>query len=439
MNTVELYELYIKYPSITIDTRKVFKNVIFFGVGTKNELGVHRGCQFAAEALAAGAAFVVINDPVLKAAHLDDNQWILVDDCELSLQQLARHHREQLNIPVIAIAGSNGKTTTRALVELILGQKYRCFATPGNLNNHLGLPLSLLQINAEHEIAVLEVGANHVGETLYLCQLLQPTYGLVTNCGKDHLGEYGSFENVIKANKELYDYFEKVGGLVFVNGRDDILMEISEQCPQRIIYGDDENTLRGEVIQSPMLEIRLWINEDSRDIKTALFGDFWRDSVLSAAQIGYQFGLSIDQIKWGIEAYRPDALRSELIEWNGHSVLLDCYNANPSSMEVFIHAAQRSPELPKILILGEMLELGIYTEEEHQYLLDKVIDEKRFDKILLVGKEFSKINIPQSSKIKHFESTLLAQRWWFSEVFIQGCCIYVKGSRGNKLESLFGR
>ena len=435
----KLYELYIKYPYVTIDTRKVFEDVIFFGVGSKNKFGVHRGCQFAEEALAAGAAYVIINDPVLKAAHQDDPRWIFVDDCELCLQQLARYHREQLNIPIVAIAGSNGKTTTRALMELVLSQKYRCFATPGNLNNHLGVPLSLLKINATHEIAVLEVGANHIGETLFLCRLVQPTYGLVTNCGKDHLGEYGSFENVIKANKELYDYFETAGGLVFVNGRDDILMEISAQCPQRIIYGDDENTLRGEVLHSPILPMRIWINEESRDVKTALFGDFWRDAVLTAAQVGYQFGLSIDQIKWAIEAYRPDALRSELIEWNGHSVLLDCYNANPSSMEVFIRATQSSPEVPKILILGEMLELGEYTEEEHQYLLDKVIDEKRFDKILLVGAEFSKINLPKNSKIKHFESTLLAQRWWSSQVFIQGGCIYVKGSRGNKLETLFGR
>lgn len=437
MNIEELYALYLEYPHITIDSNKVINDSIFFGVGKKDKQGVHRGCQFAANALAAGAARVVVNDPELKAAHASDERWILVEDCERALQQLGRYHRAQLDIPVIAIAGSNGKTTTRALIKLVLEQKYNCFATPGNLNNHLGVPLSLLQIGSHHDIAVLEVGANHLGETLYLCRLVQPTYGLVTNCGKDHLGEYGSFENVIKANKELYDYFEMEGGLVFVNGRDDILMEISANCPQRILYGDDNNTLRGEVLQSPLLEMRLWLNDDSIDVKTALFGDFWRDAVLAAVQIGYQFGLTLAEMKPAIESYLPDALRSQLIDWKGHAVLLDCYNANPSSMEVFVKAVQNSPEVPKILILGEMLELGIYTEEEHQYLLDKVIAYERFDKVLLVGKEFSKVMLPENPMVTHFESTAAALEWWQGQKLPAKVFIYVKGSRGNKLESLF--
>jgi UDP-N-acetylmuramoyl-tripeptide--D-alanyl-D-alanine ligase len=390
MNIEELYQLYCRFPHVIIDNRRVIKDSFFFAVGRKDENGIHRGCQFAHQALESGAAAAVINDPNLKAAHADDERWILVEDCEFALQQLGRYHREQLSIPIIAIAGSNGKTTTKELVQGVLAQKYSCFATIGNLNNHLGVPLSLLQIEAHHEMAILEVGANHLGETAYLSRLVQPTYGLVTNCGKDHLGEYGSFENVIKANKELYDYFEENGGLVFVNGRDEILMATSEKVEQRICYGDDNNSVRADITGSPLLELDLWINEESAAVKTALFGDFWRDAVLAAAQIGHQFGVEIADIKEALEAYRPAGLRSQMLDWQGHTLLLDCYNANPSSMEVFVRAAQESPEMPKILILGEMLELGQYSEEEHQHLVEKLIRYERFDHVLLIGKEFFK-------------------------------------------------
>jgi UDP-N-acetylmuramoyl-tripeptide--D-alanyl-D-alanine ligase len=407
-------------------------------VGRKNDLGIHRGCQFASEAINSGAAAAVINDPELKALHQDDERWILVEDCEFTLQQLGRYHREQLGIPVIAIAGSNGKTTTKELIQAVLGQKYVCFSTPGNLNNHLGVPLSLLQIGRHHEIAVLEVGANHLGETAYLTKLVQPNYGLVTNSGKDHLGEYGSFENVIMANKELYDYFEENGGLVFVNGRDNILMQSSTAVPQRITYGDDNDSIRAEITGSPLLELDLWINDESAQVKTALFGDFWRDAILAAAQIGHQFGVDIHKIADALSAYRPAALRSQMLEWKGHTLLLDCYNANPSSMEVFIRAAQDSPEMPKILVLGEMLELGEYSDEEHQHLVDKYIRYERFDSIIFVGKEFVNVKFPQLSQIHHVEDGSAAKNWIESKLDSSKHYIYVKGSRGNKLEEIFG-
>jgi UDP-N-acetylmuramoyl-tripeptide--D-alanyl-D-alanine ligase len=284
----------------------------------------------------------------------------------------------------------------------------------------------------------LEVGANHLDETAFLCRLVQPTYGLVTNCGKDHLGEYGSFENVIKANKELYDYFEENGGLVFVNGRDNILCETSSAVEQRILYGDDNSSIRAEITGSPLLELDLFINDESAIVKTALFGDFWRDAVLAAAQIGHQFGIDIHDIATAISAYRPAALRSQMLEWKGNTLLLDCYNANPSSMEVFIRAAQQSPEMPKLLILGEMLELGEYSDEEHQYLLDKQIDYTRFEKVIIIGNEFTKVSLPQVENLQHFNERKEAEIWLKNMIANrEKYYIYVKGSRGNRLEEIF--
>jgi UDP-N-acetylmuramoyl-tripeptide--D-alanyl-D-alanine ligase len=438
MQIESLYQLYISYPHISIDNRKIIKDSIFFAVGRRDERGVHRGCQFAEAALEAGAAAVVVNDALLLEQHKGDQRWVFVDDCEFALQQLGRYHREMLEIPVIAIAGSNGKTTTKELVQAVLSTKYVCFSTPGNLNNHLGVPLSLLQIGKHHEIAVLEVGANHLDETAFLCRLVQPTYGLVTNCGKDHLGEYGSFENVIKANKELYDYFEENGGLVFVNGRDNILCETSKALEQRILYGDDSNSVRAEITGSPLLELDLWINDESAKVKTALFGDFWRDAVLAAAQIGHQFGIDIHDIAAAISAYRPAALRSQMLEWMGNTLLLDCYNANPSSMEVFIRAAQQSPEMPKLLVLGEMLELGEYSDEEHQFLLDKQIDYTRFEKVIIIGNEFTKVSFPSVENLQHFNDRNEAQLCLKNNMLDDKTYyIYVKGSRGNRLEEMF--
>ncbi len=440
MTLTELYQLYLQYPYVSIDSRKVPTNSLFFAVGRKNEEGIHRGCQFAALALEAGAAAVVINDPKLKALHANDKRWIWVEDVEMTLQQLGRHHRQQLDIPVIAIAGSNGKTTTRALIRAVLAERYQCFATPGNLNNQLGVPLSLLQIGVGHQIAILELGANHLGETYYLSQLVQPTMGLVTNCGKDHLGEYGSYENIVKANKELYDYLAQTEGIVWVNGRDETLIQASEHCRQRFFYGADDNTVRADILNSPFLELRVWVNDKAQDLKTVLFGDFWRDSVLAAVQIGYYFGMSLEEMLPAIAAYRPDALRSQMIDWQGNVAVLDCYNANPSSMEAFVRAAQSSPESPKILILGEMLELGAYSQEEHQYLLDKVIDYQKFESVILVGLSFLEVNIPQLPQLLHFRDAHSALAYWPQKSWADKppCFIYVKGSRGNKLEQLFG-
>jgi UDP-N-acetylmuramoyl-tripeptide--D-alanyl-D-alanine ligase len=225
--------------------------------------------------------------------------------------------------------------------------------------------------------------------------------------------------------------------LVFVNERDDILVESSQKVTQRIFYGNDNSSIRSEILKSPLLEIRLWINDHSADIKTFLFGDFWKDTLMAAAQIGYQFGLNLDQIKDAMESYKPEALRSQIAKWNQSDLILDCYNANPSSMEVFVKAVQQSPETPKILILGEMLELGEYSEEEHQYLIDQVIKIEKFEKVILVGNEFFKIKLPKDSRLLHFEKNSSAKDVLTQQYKNNSSFIYVKGSRGNKLEEIF--
>lgn len=437
MNT--LYEIYLKHPQVFIDTRKELTQGLFFAVGQKDEHGAHRGNQFAEMALSSGkAAYAVINDPRLKAKHADDKRFILVKDGEVALQDLAREHRKQLRLPIIAIAGSNGKTTTKELLDKLLALKYKTFSTRGNLNNHLGVPLSILSIDNSleiYEMAILEIGANHLDETRFLTEIVSPSYGLVTNCGKDHLGEYGSMDNVIKANKELYDVLAEQGKAAFVFNHDNLLVEMSKSVGNRIFYGADANC-HADILETPFLKIRLHRNTESIEIQTHLFGRFWLDILLGVAAIGQHFGMSLKEIKLAFESYQPAALRSQLIEWQGNKVLLDCYNANPSSMEAFLAEIHQSNlEESKILVLGEMLELGQYSKEEHQNLV-KSIDWEKFEEVILVGKEFGVLNLPIVKNLLHLSDKTEVQQH-FQEKKYQGKYIFVKGSRGNRLEAIF--
>jgi len=280
MNKItRLYELYKAHPHVFIDTRKAVEGGIFFAIGQKDEQGKHRGNDFAWQALEEyGAACAVVNDAALVEKHGNDERFFLVKDCEIALQALAQHHRQQLRIPIVAIAGSNGKTTTKELLQTALSKKYNTFATIGNLNNHLGVPLSLLQINEEHELALLEIGANHLGETRQLARWIKPTHGIVTNCGKDHLGEYGSFENVVTANKELYDVLDELKSLAFVNAKDSLLMEMSAALRSRSYYGKKKHDAWATIVEAPELKIRLFLNQKGHVIPTKLFGSFWLDT-----------------------------------------------------------------------------------------------------------------------------------------------------------------
>ncbi len=432
----DLYAIYQRHPLVFIDTRKKIQQGIFVAVGEKNDLGVHRGNQFAEQAIDSGqAAFAIINDPALKEKHLSDDRFLLVQDSEKTLQTLAQHHRNQLNATIIAIGGSNGKTTTKELLQLVLASKYKTFATQGNLNNHLGVPLSILSVDHSYEMVILEIGANHLEETYFLADLIQPDFGLVTNCGKDHLGEYGSIENIIKANKELYDVLAQTSKKAFVCQNDEQLMTMSSSV-DRITYGRDTFP-KANIVSSPFLSFDYHADTNSTiRIQSNLFGKFWLDTLLNAAAIGTYFGLSTPTIKKAIESYQPAALRSQLLSWQNNQVLLDCYNANPSSMEVFLEEIQTgSISTNKVLILGEMLELGEYSQTEHQLLVDK-IDYNLFHKVIFVGASFDTVTLPTFENIIHFPTTTATQTYISSQQYQQHY-LFVKGSRGNRLEIIF--
>lgn len=433
MNT--LYQYYQQHPQVFIDTRKAVQAGIFVAVGQKNERGCHRGNQFAVQALASGqAAYVLINDPVLKEKNATDQRYILVEDGEKALQELAQAHLEHLNCRIIAIAGSNGKTTFKELLHQILGHQYQVFSTQGNLNNHLGVPLTVLSLTQQHELAILELGANHLGETRFLAELVQPDYGVVTNCGKDHLGEYGSVENIVKANKELYDVLAEQSKTAFVHQDNAQLMQMSTAVANRVLYGK-QGAAQVTALETPFLKVKLQLEAAHWDIQSYLFGGFWIETLQGVAAVGHHFGVSGAAIKAAIERYKPAALRSEQVEWQGHKVLLDCYNANPSSMQVFLQAIQESSlQGNKVLLLGEMGELGAYSQEEHQALLAQ-IDWKQYQAVYVYGKAFSAIVLPKERNLQHFlEKTALQNAL---QNLSESSAIFVKGSRSNRLESLF--
>lgn len=432
----QLYAIYKKHPIVFIDTRKDIKAGLFFAVGQKDGNGVHRGNQFAKAALESGqAAYVVINDPQLKAHHEADERYILVPDSEVCLQQLASYHRKQLDCPFLAIAGSNGKTTIKELLSLVLSNKYKVFATEGNLNNYLGVPLSLLSIKSDCGFAILEIGANHLDETRFLAEIIAPDYGLVTNCGKDHLGEYGSVANIIKANKELYDVLAASDKMAFVSANDSTLLEMSRHCEKRYEYGA-HYAIQATVYNSPFLGLELnFDNKHSLRIQSNLFGTFWKDTLLGAAAVGYYFGIKPSEIKAAIESYHPAALRSQLVHGKHNKILLDCYNANPSSMEVFIKEIQQGQlEESKVLILGEMLELGSFSQAEHQQLVNSIYTDS-FEAVILIGAEFDCIELPAHSNQKHFANRNEAEVYLKQQNF-QDQYFFVKGSRSNRLELL---
>jgi UDP-N-acetylmuramoyl-tripeptide--D-alanyl-D-alanine ligase len=316
-----------------------------------------------------------------------------------------------------------------------LSQRHRVFSTPGNLNNHLGVPLCLLRLRGQEDLAILELGANHLGETRLLCQIAQPNYGLITNCGKDHLGEYGSWENVIQANTELYDYLAEHGGKALVNAGDALLLERSAPVRDRYFYGGTMSNWTIALIQ----EIPLWLEisneEDSHVVKTQFFGAFWQENIAHALALGQIFAVDLASACAAIEAYRPQNLRSEWRNRPPHQFLLDCYNANPSSMAHFIQAAQIAHAPNKLLILGEMLELGQYSQEEHQNLAQS-LDSAAFQAIAFIGKEWENIERPAHSH--YFQQTAEAKTWLeaFLLQFPQGALVLLKGSRGNRLEGL---
>lgn len=427
MNIKTLHQLFLKHPTLCIDTRKVVEGCLFLAL--KGEK--YNANEFAQEAINKGAAYAIIDEP----AYQTSEKFILVENTLQTLQELASFHRQTFNIPVVAIVGSNGKTTTKELITSVLSQKYQVLATPGNYNNHIGLPLTILQLVDLHEIAIIEMGANHIGENEFLCQIAQPTHGLVTNNGKDHLEGFGSIEGVVKSNSELYDYLLKNNGIAFVNMHDDWLMRMASQLDNKVTYAanfEGRNKEASYTCYASQLQpsINFVIDKLSIGVKSQLSGDYNFDNIAAAVAIGLYFGLNDIQIALGIESYIPSNNRSEVIKKESNTIYLDAYNANPSSMEAAIRNFAAMPFDNKVLILGDMFELGKFAHQEHQNLVDYCV-KLGLNKVYLCGDWFKQTqnNFLSFSDTMELKNYLTHQK-------LADANIFIKGSRSMKLETL---
>ena len=422
----ELYKIYRNHPNITTDSRKVEPGSLFFALKGEN----FDGNRFASDALKKGAAFAIVDDTPPEP----NNRFIVVDNVLNTLQELAVYHRKRLLIPVIGITGSNGKTTTKELISAVLGRKYRTFATSGNLNNHIGVPVSVLSISNSHELAIIEMGANHQGEIAALSRIALPDFGLITNIGKAHLEGFGGYEGVINAKTELYQFISETHGKLFVNGDDPLLMEKSKGL-RSILYGsNDQATVAGEITQKfPFITARILIHNDEILVKTQMVGAYNLDNILAAACIGNHFSVSPQQIQEAIGNYSPQNHRSQWYETKSNKIVMDAYNANPTSMKLALENFAESPFTNKMLILGDMRELGPVSKSEHGEICD-LIRKLGFQDVILVGPEFKKVEAGK----KQF--TLFNGVEEAKDVLRKnppsGKTILIKGSRGKKKKKL---
>lgn len=430
-STEQLYDIFKKYPIICTDTRDIKPHSIFFALkGDKFNAN-----EFAEKALEQGCEYAVIDE----AKYKKNDRYLLVNDVLSALQQLANYHRKQLTIPVIALTGSNGKTTTKELINMVLGQKYFTLATKGNLNNHIGVPLTLLSITHKHEIAIVEMGANHQEEIAQLCAIAEPNYGMITNIGKAHLEGFGGYEGVIKAKCEMYDFIKKSDGKLFVNADNTLLKEKSQHI-NRVLYGTSEGVdFTGKYLGSNPF-VKLKIQPDSKHasideqpiINTQLIGGYNFENILAAACIGNFFGVPEHLIQKGIEAYIPSNNRSQIVQTENNFLLLDAYNANPSSMKAAIENFAAMDRTNKIVILGDMLELGEESEKEH-LSVTTLLKEKGINSVILIGPQFKKVAASTNAILFNTSDEALE---YLREHPIKKSTILIKGSRGIKLEKL---
>lgn len=424
MNTAALYEVYRQYPSVQTDTRKLKTGDIFFALKGPN----FNGNQFAQQALAAGAAYAVIDED----AFAVPGKTILVEDVLIALQQLARYHRDQLNIPFIAITGSNGKTTTKELIHVVLSSTYKVYTTEGNLNNHIGVPLTLLKIKSDAEMAVIEMGANHLHEIESYCRIAAPTHGLITNCGKAHLEGFGGIEGVKKGKGELFDYLRtREGATAFIMQDYDYLQEMSRGISNIVTYGthDARITGRAETARA-FLTVKTSWEGITTSIATQLVGDYNLPNVLAAVAVGQAFGIAAPVIKTAIEGYKPSNSRSQLVEAGNKKIILDAYNANPSSMALAIENLAKTHAHKKILMIGAMAEMGNDTAKEHEILVNQ-IKAGEWHQVVLVGPAF----LPFKEGFIYFDNSADAASWAKNQDF-GDAHILIKGSRSAQMEKI---
>ena len=421
----ELYKIYQQFPSIQTDTRKLKHGDIFFALKGPN----FNGNSFARQAIENGAAYVIIDEKEFEIP----GKTFLAEDVLTALQQLALHHRKQFNIPFIAITGSNGKTTTKELIHAVLSTSFRTYTTEGNLNNHIGVPFTILRIRNDAEMAVIEMGANHLGEIAGYCKIAQPTHGLITNCGKAHLEGFGSEEGVRKGKGELFDHLRTLAhGHAFVMWDYEYLRPMSKGISGVIKYGTNENdhVIGKAVPNETFLKVQITQGLNDGIIKTQLVGEYNLPNVLAAVTVGKFFEVPEDKIRSAIKNYTPSNSRSQLIEKNSNRIILDAYNANPSSMKLAIENLAKTGADNKILMLGGMAELGKESLEEHEQIID-LIKKYSWKEVVLVGGDFLKISHPFLS----LENSLQAKEW-FSQQHFQNSYVLVKGSRSMQMEKV---
>jgi UDP-N-acetylmuramoyl-tripeptide--D-alanyl-D-alanine ligase len=422
MNIEDIYKIYQQFPSIETDSRKLKKDDIFFALKGPN----FNGNIFAKQALESGAAYVVADEPL----SFQSERIIQVENVLETLQQLAKYHRKQFKIPFIAITGSNGKTTTKELLHEVLSTTFKTYTTKGNLNNHIGIPLTILKIKPDAEIAVIEMGANHLNEIAGYCEYAQPTYGLITNIGKAHLEGFGSEENVKKGKGELFQYLKNHEGTVFVNTDDPAVFDLSKPINNSIFYGSKSENVKGVIEKNdPFIEVKIE-GEKPFTIQTNLVGAYNLPNVLAAVCVGKYFKIENEKIKSAIENYQPSNSRSQLIQTGSNSIILDAYNANPGSMKAAIENFAKMKGDKKILLLGSMMELGNDSKKEHADIVS-LIDQNKWHVVALVGKNFKEIK----SSYTNFENSLQARDWLRNEK-VENAQILIKGSRSMQMEKV---
>ena len=419
MKIENIYELFKSFPFITTDTRDIKKDSIFFAL--KGEK--FNGNKFAKEAINQGAKYAVIDE---KEYQISDN-YILVDDVLVTLQQLANYHRKQFTIPIIGVTGTNGKTTTKELINAVLSKRYKTTATIGNLNNHIGVPLTLLSISQDCEIAIIEMGASHIGEIDFLCRLALPNFGIITNIGTAHIEGFGSTKGVEKTKNELFQFIKSVRGTVFVNCDDEKLIQLSTNI-DKYTYGTLKSDCNAKLISSTPTVLFKWNNQL---INSNLYGRYNFNNIVAAISIGNYFKVPSSKIKEAIENYLPTNNRSQVIKINDNIIFLDAYNANPTSMNAAIDSFAENTSTNKFMILGDMLELGKVSQLEHQKIIKKIKTLKI--NALFVGKEFSSV-----SEKYNFTYVLNSTEAinWIKQSKLKNFQMLIKGSRGMQLEKI---
>ena len=423
MSIIDLYDLFIHNPQRTTDSRNCPKGSIFFALkGDKFD-----GNQYAGKALASGCVYAVIDNP----DYYIGERTILVDNVLKTLQQLAHHHRKVLGLPIIGITGTNGKTTTKELLAAVLSTKFNLLYTEGNFNNHIGVPLTLLRLTHDHEMAVIEMGASHPGDIKELVDIVHPNYGIITNVGRAHLEGFGSFEGVIRTKGELYDYIRRSKGKIFIKKENEYLQSIAKGIEQ-ITYGNgDDAFASGQVVSCDPFLVFNWKQQGKlHTVETHMIGSYNLDNVLAAVAVGRFFKIPAERISRAIAAYEPTNNRSQFKKTENNELIIDAYNANPSSMKVALDNFITMPVQPKAIILGDMRELGPTSDELHAEVVEQ-IKKGQFDKVFLCGEHFSKVG-------KEFSpfATTEAMVEELRKQPLKGYHILIKGSHSMGLEKL---